>query len=591
MADDDLSGVLRDAMGRFYSKYIQLVGRASAVSSSTQIPFWDVVLLTASDHDQAESYRAILQNKLASNMLPSCCEYQVIHDLPGPKIGNGGATLYALNWLTTTYGARLRSLKVLLLNAGGFSKRLPQSSIVGKVFTAIPMGNPVYHMMEEKLIGLIDIPAVMNPGVFSTCADDLIVFDTQGDFRFDQPGFTALGHPSSIEIGTTHGVFVLEDPTLSDKPASLHCVFEKCLEFLHKPSPAKMREHAAVIPGTEMVFSDSSYYFDWDMADRLLAFFHQNSPIMCEIDAYGDFLQALGPLATDQYTRNTANVVAVNDVLTTTRVNLFQHLKNAPLNVILCRKSKFYHIGTLEEYLEHFCNDPVFMHELHFQTVIFSRQVLGEPLNFKNTCLMHSCIGTNVLIGKSSVVEFSDVGDDSIIGQRAILSYVHVPAKTEVPDGVVIQTVPLERGFVSFAFGIADDFKAKFDPSGAAQKLKIYGISIIDVFANIKASHDDIWSTEEKDKGLWTAKLFQRCSSAEASLMSIIALINSARGIKGESVTIPSEAEQAPHSFEFSTIECRMNMVDVMRAKNLPSMLAFAKTLEQKISSIDVASV
>jgi hypothetical protein len=31
-----------------------------------------------------------------------------------------------------------------------------------------------------------------------------------GDLSFHQPGFTALGHPSSLEIGTTHGVFVLD---------------------------------------------------------------------------------------------------------------------------------------------------------------------------------------------------------------------------------------------------------------------------------------------------------------------------------------------------------------------------------------------
>jgi hypothetical protein len=33
--------------------------------------------------------------------------------------------------------------KVLLIHAGGFSKRLPNVSVIGKIFAALPLGNPV----------------------------------------------------------------------------------------------------------------------------------------------------------------------------------------------------------------------------------------------------------------------------------------------------------------------------------------------------------------------------------------------------------------------------------------------------------------
>ena len=34
-----------------------------------------------------------------------------------------------------------------------------------------------------------------------------------GEWSFSEPGFTAIGHPSSLEIARTHGVYVLDDVT------------------------------------------------------------------------------------------------------------------------------------------------------------------------------------------------------------------------------------------------------------------------------------------------------------------------------------------------------------------------------------------
>ena len=89
----------------------------------------------------------------------------------------------------------LRAVKILLIHAGGYSKRLPNVSVVGKIFAALPFGSPVYTMLEMKLAGYIDFPAKMSPGVFVTCADDIELLDPEGDLHFHDPGFTALGHP------------------------------------------------------------------------------------------------------------------------------------------------------------------------------------------------------------------------------------------------------------------------------------------------------------------------------------------------------------------------------------------------------------
>ncbi|KAJ8375218.1 hypothetical protein SKAU_G00057980 [Synaphobranchus kaupii] len=174
--------------------------------------FWDLVVVTAADEDQKDAYELQISEKLRRNELPLGIPYHVFADPLGPKIGNGGSTLYSLKRLEEKYGQKLRGFKVIMIHAGGYSQRLPNASALGKIFTALPVGNPVYQMLELKLAMYIDFPLHMKPGVLVTCADDIELYSINNTERivFDKPGFTAVAHPSPISVGTTHGVFVLE---------------------------------------------------------------------------------------------------------------------------------------------------------------------------------------------------------------------------------------------------------------------------------------------------------------------------------------------------------------------------------------------
>ena len=123
-----------------------------------------------------------------------------------------------------------------------------------------------------------------------------------------------------------------------------------------------MRNHGAtfVHNGEEYVFTDSTYFVDWNTAKSLYDFSDQITPIDCEIDAYGDFLQALGPDASANYTKNVANVTKETASLVEKRRKIFEFLKGTQLNVLLLNESKFYHIGTTKEYIHYFCEDAVF---------------------------------------------------------------------------------------------------------------------------------------------------------------------------------------------------------------------------------------
>lgn len=242
--------------------------------------FWDVVAITAADEKQELAYKQQLSEKLKKRELPLGVQYHVFPDPAGTKIGNGGSTLCSLECLESLCGDKWNSLKVLLIHSGGYSQRLPNASALGKIFTALPLGEPIYQMLELKLAMYVDFPSNMRPGVLVTCADDIELYSV-GDseyIAFDQPGFTALAHPSSLAVGTTHGVFVLHSDS-SLQHGDLE--YRQCYQFLHKPTIENMHRFNAVhrqrsfgqqnLSGgdtdclplhTEYVYTDSLFYMD-----------------------------------------------------------------------------------------------------------------------------------------------------------------------------------------------------------------------------------------------------------------------------------------------------------------------------------------
>ena len=123
-----------------------------------------------------------------------------------------------------------------------------------------------------------------------------------------------------------------------------------------------MRKHGIVFlcDEQEYVYTDSVFFVDWRTAKNLYDFSQQIQPIDCEIDAYGDFLQALGPEASADYTKNVGNVTKETSSLISKRKKIFEFLKGTQLNVLLLNESKFYHLGTTMECIHHFCDDKVF---------------------------------------------------------------------------------------------------------------------------------------------------------------------------------------------------------------------------------------
>ncbi|KAM8790004.1 fucose-1-phosphate guanylyltransferase isoform 2-T2 [Rhynchonycteris naso] len=504
---------LREATQRKLQRFSKLRGKPVAAGE-----FWDIVAITAADEKQELAYKQQLSEKLKKKELPLGVQYHVFVDPAGTKIG-------------------------------GYSQRLPNASALGKIFTALPFGNPIYQMLELKLAMYIDFPSHMNPGILVTCADDIELYSIgESEFiKFDKPGFTALAHPSSLTVGTTHGVFVLEpSDCLKHRDFEYRC----CHRFLHKPSIKEMRQFDAVCrprnfpqqdlsrgdtpsPKSEheYVYTDSLFYMDHKSAKKLLSFYEKVGTLNCEIDAYGDFLQALGPGATVEYTRNTSNVTKEESELVDMRQKIFHLLKGTSLNVVVLYNSKFYHIGTTEEYLFHFTSESSLKSELGLQSIAFSIFPAISECSGSTSCVIQSILDSRCSVSPGSVVEYSRLGPDVSVGENCIISGSSIITTAVLPAYSFMCSLSVKMNghlkYSTMAFGVQDNLKKNVKTLSDIKSLQFFGVcflSCLDIW-DLKVT-EELFSGNKSCLSLWSARIFPVCCSLSDSVTTSIKMLN-----------------------------------------------------------------
>eukprot|EP00090_Calanus_glacialis_P037997 TRINITY_DN6610_c0_g1_i8.p1 TRINITY_DN6610_c0_g1~~TRINITY_DN6610_c0_g1_i8.p1 ORF type:complete len:574 (+),score=116.90 TRINITY_DN6610_c0_g1_i8:200-1921(+) len=476
------------------------------------VPFWDLVVISAGDESQETWYKAQLELKKESGDLPNV-PYLCVADPPGPRIGSGGSTLYILTKLREEYGVDMDTWKILIIHAGGYSKRLPSHSCSGKIFSPLPIhtgkGGP-YQMLDLKLAMYLPFIEIMVPGVFITCSDDIEVFNIDNLRHEGKKGesITALAHPSSLYIGTTHGVYVMKDLSLNHE--SLQDI-TTCLEVLQKPTVDLMRSRGAVIKTEkdEKVYSDSAFWFDAPLTNKLIDLYKEIGPLDVEMCIYGDLLTCLGEREDKHYiSKLYSSDEEKKDIKVKKQV--YQKLGKTDLSILSLHQSKFYHLGTTQEYLHGLTNDKCLRMELNLENIVCSKiekeddQILGIVLN--------SVINEAASIPQDSIVEYSIFDAKVTLGPKTILSNIHIDHDLDIPAGFLYHTIAVTingvRKYVTVAFHNTDDMK--FTSAVNSAENLLYGGKLLDkLFTaaperfNTKTVFPDCTSAS-----LWNAKLF-----------------------------------------------------------------------------------
>jgi fucokinase len=151
----------------------------------------------------------------------------VVPDMEGRRIGSGASTLHCLATIVNRESAEqggvreitdaeaiLRRLRILIVHAGGDSRRLPAYSPCGKIFVPLPGGidSPWVTTLFDRLVATFLDLQHGPPGlgqVVVAAGDALIGFDPAA-VDLSIPGVTALGAWTTPEEASRHGVFCAE---------------------------------------------------------------------------------------------------------------------------------------------------------------------------------------------------------------------------------------------------------------------------------------------------------------------------------------------------------------------------------------------
>ena len=264
-------------------------------------------------------------------------------------------------------------------------------------------------MLDLKLAMYLPFLSMMQAGVFVTASDDIEVYNMEPDSLdsslMSGECVTALAHPSSMYIGTTHGVYVMPESAASMQQQTLQTL-SPCEEVLQKPSVNLMRERRAVMTNNgdlETVYSDSAFWFHVPTSHRLIKLYQDlGSDIKVETCIYGDFLTCLGNRKDKHYLEHLYKCEDRPDVSVKKKIN--EHVGDTRLNILSLHMSKFYHLGTTQEYLHGLTRDQYLRRELNLTNIVSSRVSSDSDVS---GIVLNCIIDKPISVPEDTVVEYS----------------------------------------------------------------------------------------------------------------------------------------------------------------------------------------
>ncbi|MFA9452973.1 MAG: L-fucokinase [Candidatus Aminicenantaceae bacterium] len=484
---------------------------------------WDYLIVTASNDSQAEAYRIHLETRRSLGFLSGIKNVLVVPDPGGKRIGSGGSTVQCwmnvlqreLAEVSTTqkndpgaWSRVLKELRILIIHAGGDSRRLPAYGPCGKLFIPVPgesdsaLGETLFDRLLPVYLELPPPEQGVGQTVITT-GDVLLLFDAQ-EVRFRSKGITGLGTWVAPEVARNHGVFVTGD---SDR---VRC-------FAQKPDPEEQERLGTMNRYGRSLLDIGVMNLDSEIAVRLLDMAgaqaeadgtcQWHGPVAEEIEAVGlDFYRevccAMGTQASFRdYLRNMhdSGVRLSQGVLQA----LFEAVSDVPFHAHRLSECGFLHFGTMRQLIE---SGTELLRRQHSGTQAQAclcmnthrekqAAVIGSPV-WVEGCRLDADLnleGENVVIG-------ADIDEPLSLPRGACLDML----KGTVRDGKPV--------WFTRVYGISDNFK-----SSCGEGATFCGMPIEQWLSSTAASLDMLWSGTNQggnlENILWNARLFPAVSS------------------------------------------------------------------------------
>ena len=413
---------------------------------SSTFPVWDYIILTASNEHQAEAFR--LQIESRREYLPKKTKIGIIPDEGGVRVGSGGATLSVLKWLDSQGGWKGR--RILVIHSGGDSKRVPQYSALGKLFSPVPHMLPDGRsstLFDEFLIAMSAVPGRIREGMLLLSGDVLLLFNPLL-IDWSGSGAAVVSFKEDVETGKDHGVYL--------KGAD-----GNVKSFLHKQSIDTLRSVGAVNEAGCVDIDTGMILFGVDVLDSLWTLISSDHRLdelkyrafvndRVRLSLYGDFQYPLAADSTMDQFYHEKPEGEYSDELHECRTAVWNALRPYRLKLLRLAPAKFIHFGTTAEILELMTGGVENYSELGWSAVTNS-SASAPSYNSVNS--------PRASIGSGVYAEVSYVHSAATVGSGTVLSYIDIHDEV-IPPHVVLHGLKQTDGkFVCRIFGVGDNPK------------------------------------------------------------------------------------------------------------------------------------
>lgn len=254
-----------------------------SVRCPSRVPTWDAIVVTASSPEQASLYQWHLDQAKRRGTIGADTIALAVPDPQGFRIGSGGATLHALRCLAhllpidtlqanvdqsveASSASHILKMSVLLVHAGGDSKRVPWANPIGKAFLPLPFlaadepDGPVLSLFDH--IVAISSRAVQEfkrkGGLFIMTGDVLPCFDFS-NFLTPEDGACVVTVPTGLDMAANHGVILTSSVDGMTTPPGAFILnqenkLELVVDLLQKPTIGELVDsHAVRSEGTVLL--------------------------------------------------------------------------------------------------------------------------------------------------------------------------------------------------------------------------------------------------------------------------------------------------------------------------------------------------
>ncbi len=425
-------------------------------------------------------------------------------DRGGKRIGSGGATLGALRAViqtdprspgATSLDDWWQSQRVLVIHSGGDCRRLPQYSLLGKLFAALPVrtvSGDASTVFDEYLALSTLWAAQLPAGLVVASGDVLLTFDAE-QLHWDRPGVSGVAMPQSFEVGSGHGVYTADEGG-------------RVSTFLQKPTAAEVRAVGGFLEGGKVAVDTGLIRFAPDIAARLTELAGLDSAAepsegeLQEIDLYRHFTLSLTgqwepPPEAPRQLQKLAGI-----------------LRGRPFWCDLV-EGDFTHVGSTAHFQKTMTTETPWsaLHQTH------QRLATASPPGVRSDgMIVDSILADGSTLAPGSIAIQCHLRRPLHIAREAIAHGLEeLTEPVEIPEATVVHQVPValsngRKGIAIRVYGVEDDPKEIVGRGEATW----FGRPLLEVLRSLGIGVEDVWpETEPNERSLWNAQVFPVASA------------------------------------------------------------------------------